>query len=66
MNEPTITVNGVTLTEAEAISVRVAVSSFLGEMQGPNPLGNDAHGIFMAAAYTRTLTEVERLMLNRW
>ncbi len=54
MSEPHIVINGTRLTDAQAMSVRVAVSSFRGEMLGPNVLGNDAHGITMAKRRTAT------------
>jgi hypothetical protein len=56
MAEPTIIVNGHALTSAQAMAVRVAVSSFNYE------LGDDNHGQTMAIAYREKLTEVLRMM----
>jgi hypothetical protein len=64
MNEPHIVINGIKLTDQQAMAVRVAVSSFRGEMTGPNPLGNDAHGIFMAKMYNDRLREVELFLVR--
>lgn len=48
MNEPTITINGHTLTSAQAMAVRIAISSFHTEMGDPDALGDDKHGKQMA------------------
>lgn len=63
--EPTITVNGVTLSVGQAMSVRVAIGSYLMEMSDPDALGKDDHGRAMARAYHDRLTEVCRLMTSR-
>jgi hypothetical protein len=57
--EPTITVNGVTLTEAQAMSVRVAVTSFRMELHG----GYDKVLGEIGPLYDARLYEVEKLML---
>lgn len=61
-SEPTIAVNGRTLTEAQAMSVRVAVGHFLME------LGDDAYadqlGHPLGANYADRLREVEALLLD--
>lgn len=59
--EPTITINGHPINSAQAMAVRVAVSSFHTEMGAPDALGDDEHGRLMAAAYRARLTEVLRL-----
>lgn len=61
MTEPHIIINGIELTEAQAMAVRVAVSSFYTEMGAPDALGEDEHGRAMAAAYRLRLAEVYRL-----
>lgn len=61
-NEARVVINGRELTPQQTMAMRVAVSNMRGEMLGPNPLGNDAHGIKMAAAYAQALGEVERLL----
>ena len=64
MDEPIIVVNGVTLTREQAMAVRVAVSTMLSEMYGPDALGDDDVGRDIAKGYKNSLTEVERLMLS--
>lgn len=56
--EPEITINGVQLTSAQAMAVRIAVSSFDADC------GDDKHGKVMAAAYEARLNEVFRIMIG--
>lgn len=60
--EPVVIVNGVTLTLGQAMALRVAVSDFYTQMGEPNALGDDEHGLAMAAAYRAQLALVLRLM----
>lgn len=54
--EATIMVNGVQLTEAQALAVRVALNTF-------NPdAGDDEHGKALAAAYRERIAEVLNLI----
>ncbi len=62
--EPTITINGRPLTPSEAMAVRVAISSYHGEMADPTALGDDEHGRAMVAAYRRNLSAVLVMMLG--
>jgi hypothetical protein len=56
MQEPTIIINGVQLTTAQAMTLRVAISGF-------NPdCGNDEHWKFMTAAYRARQLEIFKLM----
>ena len=48
--EPVITINGHTLTLGEAMTVRVAIGSFILSLQEEG-LGDDPHGKFMTDAY---------------
>ena len=64
MSEPHIIINGIPLTEGQAMAVRVAVTSFRSEMQMPGALGNDEHGIAMAAGYSMALRSVQDIMLQ--
>lgn len=59
MNEPEITINGVQLTTAQAMAVRVAISSF--DMD----CGDDEHGRAMSKAYADRLNEVFRIMIGK-
>jgi hypothetical protein len=61
-NEPKITINGRELTEAQAMTIRVAVSAFLVEMSDDDALGGDQHGIAMARAYWERCTELVKMM----
>lgn len=65
MTEPHITINGQSLSEGQAMAVRVAISDFISDMAQPEALGGDEHGIAMAKAYQERLSEVLRLMLQR-
>lgn len=56
--EPEITINGVQLTVAQAMTVRVAVSSFEPDC------GDDEHGVAMTRAYQERAREVFRIMLG--
>lgn len=59
--EPIITINGVTLTNAQAATVRCAIADFW-EQLTTEGLGDDAHGHAMVAAYTARLREVSALI----
>lgn len=47
-----IIINGRTLTNAQVLALRSAICGLITEMSSGNPLGIDAHGIFMAKSYT--------------
>lgn len=57
--EPEIIINGHKLTNAQAMTVRVAVSSFDPEC------GDDETGIAMTKAYKEHANEVFRIMLGK-
>ena len=59
--EPTIIINGHTLTTAQAMTFRVALGSFLMALKA-HGLGDDEHGRHMTDAYRRTIVEIVRLM----
>ncbi len=65
MNEPRIEINGQQLSAAQAMTVRVACTSYLEEMANPDALGSDALGRQMTAAYSAQLAEVLRIMLSQ-
>jgi hypothetical protein len=58
MDEPEIIINGVHLTNAQAMAVRVAISSF------DVDCGDDEHGLAMSKAYAARLNEVFRIMIG--
>jgi hypothetical protein len=57
-DEPIITINGHTLTSAQAMAVRVAVTNFHAETADVHALGNDQHGMKMCTAYHLRLCEI--------
>lgn len=59
--EPTIIINGVTLTSAQAMTVRVALGSFSMDMNADG-LGDDKHGKAMTAGYKARLAEIFEVM----
>lgn len=64
MNESDITINGVQLTNAQAMALRVACTAYHQEMaSNPDALGDDEHGRRMVAAYRDRLGEVLRLLV---
>jgi len=63
MNEPHIIINGQTLTPGQAMTVRVAIESFAGDLYSrENPLGTDEHGTRMTENYKRLIDEIRRAM----
>jgi hypothetical protein len=58
----TITIDGIELTSAQALAVRVALVSMWTNMSEPGALGNDAHGRTMAKAYVERASEVVALI----
>jgi hypothetical protein len=61
--EPTIVINGQTLTEGQAMTARVALESFASDLHSrPNPLGDDEHGRRMTANYKRIIDEIRVAM----
>lgn len=62
--EATVTINGITLTTAESMTLRVAIASFLTDLSA-NGLGDDEHGKFMKDAYMRTGSMIQQLLINR-
>ena len=59
MNEADVIINGVRLTEAQAMTLRVAISGFL------PACGDDDHGRFMSAAYRKAKLEIFNLMVDK-
>jgi hypothetical protein len=64
MTEPKITVNGVELSVGQAMTLRVALTSFIFGMK-EDGLGDDEHGIAMASGYIDRGSEVLLLMLGQ-
>jgi hypothetical protein len=59
-DEPYITINGTPLTLGQAMTVRVALSSFVASLQ--DGLGDNEHGLQMTTAYRERLTEIIKLI----
>ncbi len=60
-DEPKITINGVELTEAQAMTVRVALTSFDFSLTDGS-LGDDQHGKEMIGLYRERLRELYKVM----
>lgn len=61
MDEPIITIQGITLTQGQAMALRVACSSFLSSLK--DGLGEDEMGKKLTIAYTERVVEVLNLLL---
>lgn len=64
MNEPSITINGHELTQAQSMAVRMAITNFHAETADPHALGRDEHGLRMCTAYHLRLDEVLKIILR--
>ena len=62
MNEPTITINGITLSQGQAMTLRVALQHFLMDMPKPNALGDDEVGQSIANGYKTTAQQINHLI----
>ena len=60
--EPAIIINGVRLEDGQAMTLRVALQSFLMETAEPDSLGDDEHGRAMRKAYLARGLEINHLM----
>lgn len=61
MEEAVIVINGRRLTEAQAMTVRIALGSLMVDMKFAG-LGDDEHGRLMAEAYLLRASEVDQLL----
>ena len=60
-NEAEITINGVRLSTAQAMTIRVALGSFALSLRSDG-LGDDEHGRAMTAGYLHAIGEIHRRM----
>jgi hypothetical protein len=60
--EPIITINGRTLTNAQVMTVRVAVESFASFLQEKSVLGDDTHAVLMRGGYLARIAEIRQAM----
>jgi len=61
MSEPIIIINGVKLTPAQAMTVRVSINNFVFDLQD-STLGEDEHGKAMSAAYLERVGEINGII----
>lgn len=68
MNEAIITINGQTLSEGEAMTVRVALTMFVLDLEkgGENVLGADETGHAINKGYKRCARTSLSRMTHRW
>lgn len=66
MPEAHVIINGVALTQGQAMTIRVALVSFQEDLlsRGPVPLGNDLHGRRMTESYLANARAVLDLMMK--
>jgi hypothetical protein len=60
MNEPQITINGIQLSEGQAMTLRVALESFA--MDLTKGLGDDETGKKITIGYQRNISIIRRMM----
>ena len=61
MDEPTITINGTTLTTGQAMTMRVALESFAIDLRD-HGLGDDDHGVRMVRGYLAAVEVIHELI----
>jgi hypothetical protein len=61
--EADIIINGVRLSPAQSMAVRVAITAYHSDMCNPDALGDDEHGRAMTRAYHDRLLEVLRIII---
>lgn len=64
MTEPAITINGHTLTPAQAMTIRVSLESHAASLQGRG-LGEDTHGQEMTRLYLLRINEIRAFIFAR-
>jgi len=62
MNEPDITINGVKLTQGQAMTIRVALQTYAIDMSQPDALGSDATGRSIAKGYLRNISSINDII----
>jgi hypothetical protein len=61
--EPTIIINNSTLTDAQSMTIRVALNHYLSSLSNnPNYLGKDDHGKFMTQSYKNRIHEINSII----
>ena len=64
MNEPKITINGQPLTDAQAMTLRVAIGSYTIDMSETHALGEDASGERLRKEYLARLQKIQQLLVS--
>jgi hypothetical protein len=64
MREPQITINGVTLNNTQAMTIRSAITHFLMEMSTAGALGEDETGEGIRKGYQARSAEIVQLMIS--
>lgn len=62
VSEAAVIINGVPLTTAQSLTLRIAASNFLLDVQDPNFLGDDDSGRAITKGYHDCLAEILELM----
>jgi hypothetical protein len=62
--EPKITINGQRLTEAQAMTIRIAIEAFADDLAVPGRLGTDDHAEKMVAGYRARIDEIRGIMFD--
>lgn len=65
MTEPIKTINGITLTLGQAMTLRVAMDFFAMEMSNPDALGEDETGRAIRVGYYECLRQIRELLYRR-
>lgn len=65
MSEPIHSLNGVPLTEGQAMTLRVAMDFFAMEMANPDALGEDETGRAIRTGYYECLRQIRELLYRR-
>ena len=60
-NEPTVVINGKTLTSGQSMTLRVALASFKSHLY-EDGLGSDHHGVEMVKLYLERISDIEKLI----
>lgn len=64
LREAQIVINGVELNFAQSMTIRVAIASFLMDLEDPDHLGEDEHGRIMTQGYRTRATEIQNIIFK--
>jgi hypothetical protein len=63
MKIPNIIINGLPLTDAQAMTVHAALQHMAWDMAQKNALGDDKHGEFMRKAYLTNIAAINKISI---